>query len=328
MRFRPVLRTGACQALAMGAFVFFLSLMGARRPAELLPDSAKVQKAAVFVSMAAAKHAKPEPSKDPPRPPEAVMQHEPQEPERFRPSALKHKASPTAPKLPKARPRPTAGRQKVAAPPRDLPLSYLMKFQSMDEFHAFLDNLPTEDESSRRTMSLIRIEGLPGTVTDLRRLFKSYRMEPFLFNPRRFNYLITSDLRVIHNPERIRSHVARVGRYLRGDGRNIAYDEVRRDLVKAARAKKRVTKVLTDASEFDRMELGLASPALARFFRKLEDDTARQLGKLLGRPVDVRDIARIDCRFKDVSGVMVLVPWKAYLGTQPERGGIAIWKNG
>jgi hypothetical protein len=264
----------------------------------------------------AAPEPEPEPSETPPR-----------KPERFRPAAQRTDDADATAELPPA----TSGRphdiRHIPAPPRELPLSYLMKFRNMTDFHAFLDTLPSPARDDNRTMSLIRIEGLPQTEPDMRRLFQSYRMEPFLFNPDRFNYLITADGRLLRDPASIGSHIARLGRYLREDRPNAACSAIRNDAVERARRSSAIRDAITDPAEFDRMQLGLGSAHLARFFRKLEDDTARQLTELTGRSVAVEDIARIDCRFRDVNGAMVLVPWSACLGTGAGREPVRIWRE-
>jgi len=297
MHFRPFLRTGLCQAVAMAAFLMFLAFMQAHRPFALTrPGAAAVNpKASVFVSFAQ-EPLPPErkPSDTPSAEPD--VQRPPRPPERFRPSSSRaSEASETIQLPPGSARRPGSG-ETVRVPPEELPLSYLMKFQSMEEFHSFLDKLPEEQDADAPAMSLIRIEGLPQTVSGMTALFESYRMHPFLFNPDRFNYLITSDLRLLTGKEAIERYVSAVGRYLREDEPNSAYAAIRDGLVERARRSAAIRKVITEETEFDRMQLGLASAYLTRFFRRLERDTARQVGELTGKRVEVRDLARIDCR--------------------------------
>lgn len=328
MQSRPFTRTFISQAVALAGFIVFLGLMSGFAPRqEPSPNAqAQVASAAVFISLAEdePKEAEPDASEQPKLdpPPKSA----PRRPERFRPATQQVDESSAVRELPAATPRALAAAESVATPPRDLPLSYLMKFRSMSEFHAFLDKLP-DDDAGDRAMSLIRIEGLPRTVSEMRRLFQSYRMASFLFNPERFNYLITADQKLLRDRDAINAYIASVGRYLREDEPNAAYAAIRNEIINRIRSDEVIRKAITDEAEFARMKLGLASPHLSRFFRKLEDDTARQLSELTGRPVAVGDIARIDCRFKDVNGVMVLVPWRAYLGTGPERGPVTIWRQ-
>ncbi len=330
MRFHPGLRTGICQIIALAGFLVFLGIMRSQVP-QVESSEHEVSKdtsPALFVSLLKdpPEEAKPAPADKPPVEPDRA--EPPRRPERFRPSVVRMEEEPTAVRMPPAAARPRSSATEVAVPPRDLPLSYLMKFQSMAEFHSFLEELPQSSEPGARTMSLIRIEGLPETVAKMRRLFESYRLEPFLFNPDRFNYIITSDLRLLRDPAAIRTYVSTVGRYLHEREPSAAYGLIRSEFVNRARRGDTIRQAITDEGEFDRMELGLASLHLSRFFRKLEQDTARQVSELTGRAVAVRDIARIDCRFKDVSGVMVLVPWRAYLGSDPGRSPISIWDEG
>jgi len=328
MRFHPLMRTVIGQTAALAAFLLFLSMMHNAvppRPASL--STVRPPGAMVFVSLARRRGEaqKETPAKAPTD--QTSGRRKPRPPERFRPSARRIEDASTTPKFPPA----VKGRKRrgdtVIANPRPLPLSYLMKFRNMDEFHAFLDKLPDVRDDESRTMSLIRIEGLPSAVPEMRRLFESYRMEPFLFNPKRFNYLITADLKLLKERAAIRDYISAVGRYLREDEPNGAYLAIRDDIVGRARRKAPIVRAISDPTEFDRMHLGLASAYLTRFLRRLEADTARQLTELTGKSVKVGDIARIDCRFKDVNGVMVLVPWKAWLGSGPHRP-IQIWKNG
>jgi len=256
---------------------------------------------------------------------EAEPERKPRPPERFRPASAKAEGNPTTAPLPPATPGRQDRGERVAAAPEDLPLSYLMKFHDMQAFHAFLEGL--SDASPARPMSPIRIENLPGSVPEMQRLFESYRMEPFLFNPGRFNYLITGGFKLLRDKAAIDAYIARVGRYLREEQTNAAYAAIRSQMVDRARSREAIRRAISDDAEFDHMVLGLASPYLRRFFRKLEDDTARQVTELTGRPVAVGDIARIDCRFKNVNGVMVLVPWEACLGTGPDRRAVAIWRE-
>jgi hypothetical protein len=328
MRSHPWARTLFSQAVAMTGFVAFLLMMYAFTPPAPVPSEpggAPVS-AAVFL-LKADDVTEPEASEQKPaKPTSPPPQPKPREPERFRPARQRAETSRTAPPLPTAAPRPQKTAETLPVPPRDLPLSYLMQFADMAEFHAFLDQLPERDAPDR-TMSLIRIEGLPQTVPAMRRLFESYRMQPFLFNPAKFNYLITADNRLLSEQDAIQHYVAQVGRYLREDPPNGASSAIRAEAIARARNDHAIRQALSDDTEFDRMQLGLASPHLGRFFQRLEDDTARQLAELTGTPVAVRDIARIDCRFREVNGSMVLVPWQAWLGNQPDRNPIAIWRE-
>jgi len=328
MRFHPFVRTVLCQGIALIAFLAFLTAMDrhAPDPSGQVSRLAQAAGAAVFVSLADDQR-KPEPD----APEQTAVARDAaadarRKPERFRPSAQAVDGDPTRGELPALLPDRDFGAETVAVPPRDLPLSYLMKFRNMAEFHAFLDDLPDvgADES---TMSLVRVEGLPRTAAELRRLFASYRMEPFLFNPQRFNYLVTSHLDLLTDQSAIRDYVASVGRYMKEDGPNPAYAAIRDEFVSRARTESAIQRTITDEGEYRRMQLGLASIHLSRFLRRLEEDTARQLTELTGRPISVRDIARVDCRFRDVNGAMVLVPWRAYLGSDPSRRPIAIWEG-
>jgi hypothetical protein len=246
-------------------------------------------------------------------------------PERFRPASTESEASRTRVDLPDAVAGRAAAGPAIPVPPRDLPLSYLMEFQSVSEFHAFLEELPEPADADSPKMSLIRIEGLPRTLHELRGLFESYWMEPFLFNPDRFNYLITADMELIRDRDAITNYISSVGRYLREDGGNAAYAAMRREYVDRARGISTIGEALGGQDEFGRMQLGLASPHLTRFLRRLEHDTAEQVSQLTGRTVAVGDIARIECGFREVNGAMVLVPQRAWLGVGPDKGPINIW---
>ena len=327
MAYRPLPRIALCQTVAFLGFVVFLVLMAGARPARAPaePSADGATSAAVFLSRTGDDAEPPEDAPDERQHPEPE-QKQPRRPERFQPSASPVEDASTRTELPPA----AAGRPKdaerVPVPPRDLPLSYLMKFQNLRDFHAFLEALPDPPDDAP-AMSLIRIEGLPRSIGLMRRLFESYRMEPFLFNPDRFSYVITGDRRLLRDPAAVRSYVASVGRYLREAEPNAAYAAIRDECIRRARADPAIRRAITSPAEFDRMVLGLASMHLARFFRRLERDTAQQLGELTGKPVAVADIARIDCRFRSVNGVMVLVPWRAYLGTGADRAPLRIWKE-
>lgn len=327
MHFHPFTRTVVCQAIALAGFVGFLHVLQGFAPtgAASAPSVSEQASAALFASVVKQEEKK-APLEQPPEPePEELSQSEPRRPQRFRPSSVATDGRPTSAELPPAaRGRPAVA-DEIPAQPKELPLSYLMKFRSIEEFHAFLDELPEVPDDGSATMSLIRIEGLPTTVPEMRRLFESYRMRPLLHNPKNFSYLITHDMKLLRDPESIQSYIASVGRYLRQDDRNGAYLALRDEWVTRARNEIEIFRAFRDPTEFERMELGLASPHLTRFFRKLEQDTARQLTELTGRPVAVRDLARIDCRFKIVNGVLVLVPWEAQIGTGPAGSSIRIW---
>lgn len=338
MHFRPFVRMAVCQGIAALGFVLFL-LFVRWHPTVDEGQKAAAKPAAAFVAaLPAAPRSTPVPPsaatspKAPPAPAAAPapVPKTPARPDetgatdRFRASTAKVESAPAAPALPAPAARKVAAAETLDASVRDKPLGYLNQFKDMTDFHTFLDKLPREQDRNARTMSLIRVEGLPATVADLRRLLQSYRIEPFLFNPARFNYLITQDCRLLKDPQSIQTHVAQFGRYLRGETGNIAYRELRREFIAQARAQREIAAAITDPSEFDRMELGLASAELTRFFRKLESDTAAQLSEVTGKPVAVNDISRIDCRFRNVNGAMVLVPFQAWIGTDPGRGAISV----
>lgn len=327
-QFHPRLRMVLCQTLAMIGFLVFLGLMQSRRPVDQKhrSDGPPEGSAAIFVGATrGTEEEDEEKQKAEEKKPVREAEKKPRRPERFRPSSRSNDAPTRGPEFPPEAAGRPEGRKAVKAPPRDLPLSYLMKFNGMEDFHSFLDDLP-ETQDDARTMSLIRIEGLPRSEDRMRKLFESYRMQPFLFNPDRFNYLITGDMRLLKDKRAIDSYIARVGRYLRQQGENAAYDRVKEKFVEKARSNEGVRRTLAAAGEFERMHLGLASPHLTAFLRRLERDTVRQVSELTGRDVSVRDIARIDCRFREVNGALVLVPRQAHLGTGHD-GPVEIWRN-
>lgn len=322
MRFHPFMRTVLCQGLALGAFVLFLGLMTAYAPAPGEPrHAAAAVPAGVFAAVARNEHSPDVPKIDE-EVPETQAEPEPRRPERFRPSSDPAVEQPARAALPAPSPGRPPGRERIPVQ-SDLPLSYLMKFPSIEAFHTFLGSLPEDRDAP--TMARIRIEGLPESPAALRRLLRSYHMEPFLFNPDRFNYIVTSDLKILHDERSIANYVSTVGRYLEGEGANAAYASLRDDMARRVEDSPDVAATLGDRAEFASMRLGLASPHLTRFLRRLEQDTARQLTELTGGPIAVRDLSRIDCRFREVNGVMVLVPWRAWIG---ERGKeIALWRQ-
>jgi hypothetical protein len=319
-----------CQVAAMIAFLIFLGVMQSRKPPPPEPDAERTSRGATAVFVGATRGDPPEERKRDKPPEETEVEEasrQPRRPEQFRPESRQNARPSRGPDLPEeTRGRP-AERATVTVPPRDLPLSYLMKFRGMEDFHSFLDDLPPQSGDGR-TMSLIRIEGLPRTEVRMRKLFESYRMRPFLFNPDRFNYLITSDLRLLRDKRAIQDYIVRMGRYLRQNGENRAYERVKAEFVNRARSEKAIRQTLAGAGEFTRMQLGLASPHLTAFLRRLEEDTLRQVSELTGRALSIKDIARIDCRFREVNGALVLVPWQAYLGSSEGVEPVRIWREG
>ncbi len=315
MRFRPVLRTALAQGLALAGFIVAWAWLA---PAVPTPRVEPDDEALLAHSL-----------QSPDRPPEVSDKStdteatvtEPARPERFRPSATPADES-TAADLPS----PVGGRshvnKTVTVPAEPLPLSYLMHFKSLDEFHGFLDNLPPAGDDP--TMSLVHIDGLPGTVEDLRRLFASYRMDPFLFNPEKFNYVVTSDGSLLDDRKAIARFIAAVGRYLHNDRPGPAWQSLRDEMVEDLRSRRGIVRRFGSGDEFDYMKLALASPSMNRFFARLETDTASQITRLLGRTVRRQDIARIDCRFRRVGESMVLVPWTAHLGRGEPRS-VRLW---
>jgi len=322
MRFHSFTRTAICQGVALVAFLAFLRLMAAYAPARGEVRHAAVVPAGVFAAVARSGHS-PNVSEADENVPETQTESDPRRPERFRPASDLAEQEPSRADLPVPLPGRPPGRERITVQ-GDLPLSYLMKFRGIEEFHTFLESL-TEDPDAP-TMARIRIEGLPESRAALLRLLRSYRMEPFLFNPDRFNYIVTSDLQILRDERSIANYVSTVGRYLQEDGPNPAYAALRDDMARRAEGSLDVVAVLGDRTEFARMKLGLASPHLSRFLRRLERDTARQLTELTGRPVAVSDIARIDCRFREVNGAMVLVPWKAWLSESGSE--MVLWRDG
>lgn len=327
MKFRPFARVATSQFIAIGAFLLFLKIISgvSLRQAAKKMDRKKAE-ALLFVSMRSNDKPDKRPTQGQAPRAEPIKEKAPRKPQRFRPSATRSKSKRTPPELPPAVPSRPSSLELVHIPQRELPLSYLMKFKSLEEFHSFLDKLP-EQKTHPETMSLIRIEGLPRTIEEMKRLFESYDMKPFLFNPYRFNYIITSELKLLCDRSSIADYIVRVGRYLTEERPNQAYSAIRQEMIKHARANKAITERITEPEEFERMLLGLASANLNKFFRRLERDTARQLSELLGKTIRLRDISRIDCRFRNVNGAMVLVPWQAYLGDDPTQKPVKIWKD-
>ncbi len=329
MRLRSFSRTLFSQIIALTGCVIFLVLMWANVPS--LPrtesDDGYISHTADVFLAREPEQTKPEAvPEEEPQPAPVESERTPSRPERFRPAAKDAPERPTDLDVPPAAARTDRDTEVVPSPRRELPLSYLMNFEDINEFHSFLEKLP-DDLDPDRTMSIIRIKGLPRTVSALRSLFESYHMEPFLFNPDRFNYLITDDGRLMRDRSTIRNYIAEVGRYLHEEGSNAAYDAIRNQAISAARADGTIRDAITDEAEFDRMQLGLASAHLGRFLRQLERDTARQVSELAGREIGAEDIARIDCRFEDVNGAMVLVPRTAWLGTQSGGESIQLWQE-
>jgi hypothetical protein len=320
------LRTLLCQGIAMIGFLIFLGLLSFAPPTDSSGGSVAPGAGVLFGGKTRKETESSAKSPQDETPPESSRAKAPRRPERFRPSAGSNETATRGGPLPAATREPADAPQ-ISLPPEDLPLSYLARFRSMEDFHSFLDELPDRREDDASTMSLVRIEGLPRSEEGLRRLFESYRMEPFLFNPDRFNYLITSGGELLRSKKAIQSYIARVGRYVREDEPNAAYEGIRRRMIARARGRQSITSAITEPGEFERMELGVASRHFGRYCRRLERDTARQLTELTGNDVKVKDIARIDCRFRQVGGAMVLVPWKAYLGTRRPHGPIRIWRG-
>jgi len=330
MRFHPRARTAFCQLLALAGFVFFVAILPHSPPQESEPDRKQSASGAAALVGASMQKKKPQPEEETTRkePQETTekARRKPRSPEQFRPTTRRSEDSSTLPEQPMATTGRPEDRQEIALPPKDLPLSYLTKFQNMEDFHSFLDEVQAEVDPEARTMSLIRIEGLPRSTEKLRRLMESYHMRPFLFNPGRFNYLIKEDLELLKSQSAIKGYIARVGRYIRADGANRAYEEIKSGFVEKALNQEDLREIL-GAGEFQDMELGLASPQLTAFLHRVEKDTVRQVSELTGRPVSREEIARIDCRYKTVNGAVVLVPWRAYLGTGSARNPIDIWKD-
>lgn len=330
MQFHPVLRTAFWQGLAMVGFGVFLSLLHWEGSAVQARAGSSKPHPAAAAFVGAARQQEPPPPEDRNNRPENAerkAEEKPRQPERFRPSSQENERAETVPEQPPAaggRPRDV---EQVSVPPRDLPLSYLMKFKGMQDFHSFLDDVQDRIDPDARTMSLVRIEGLPDSVDELQRLFESYRMDPFLYNPDRFNYLVTGELELLRNRQAIQDYISRVGRFIREDESNPAYRAIKRRFVDRARQNSGIRKALGGDAEFGNMELGLASRQLTAFLHRLEKDTVRQVSELLGRSLSVEDMARIDCRFENVRGAVVLVPWRAYVATGDRRRPVDIWKQ-